>query len=111
MNWVATVYHRLPMSFLGFNPGPGPYLAFLGRISPEKRPDLAIEISRRSGIPLKIAAKADPVDRDYFDAVIKRLLPNPGVEFIGETTPRSRISLAVRWRCSSRWTGPSHCGC
>jgi len=84
MNWVGTVYHGLPRNLLRFNPGPGSYLAFLGRISPEKRPDLAIEISRRAGVPLKIAAKVDRVDRDYFDAVVKPLLSTPGVEFLGE---------------------------
>ncbi len=84
MNWVATVYHGLPTNLLRFNPGPGTYLAFLGRISPEKRPDLAIEIARRTGIPLKIAAKVDRIDRDYFEAVIKPLLSTPGVEFLGE---------------------------
>jgi glycosyltransferase involved in cell wall biosynthesis len=84
MNWVGTVYHGLPRNLLRFNPGPGSYLAFLGRISPEKRPDLAIEVARRAGVPLKIAAKVDRVDRDYFDAVVKPLLSTPGVEFIGE---------------------------
>jgi glycosyltransferase involved in cell wall biosynthesis len=84
MNWVGTVYHGLPRNLLRFNPGPGSYLAFLGRISPEKRPDLAIEVARRAGVPLKIAAKVDLVDRDYFDAVVKPLLSTPGVEFLGE---------------------------
>ncbi|MGH7088662.1 MAG: glycosyltransferase, partial [Stellaceae bacterium] len=59
-------------------------LAFLGRISPEKRPDLAIEIARRAGLPLKIAAKVDPVNRDYFAAEIEPLLEGGGVEFVGE---------------------------
>jgi len=84
MNWIATVYHGLPKDLLRFNPGAGTYLAFLGRIAPEKRPDLAIEIARRSGMPLKIAAKVDRVDRDYFEAVIKPLLSTPRVEFLGE---------------------------
>ena len=84
VNWVGTVYHGLPRNLLRFNPGPGSYLAFLGRISPEKRPDLAIEVARRAGVPLKIAAKVDRVDRDYFDAVVKPLLATPGVEFLGE---------------------------
>ncbi len=84
MNWVGTVYHGLPRNLLRFNPGPGSYLAFLGRISPEKRPDLAMEVARRAGMPLKIAAKVDLVDRDYFDAVVKPLLSTPGVEFLGE---------------------------
>jgi glycosyltransferase involved in cell wall biosynthesis len=59
-------------------------LAFLGRICPEKRPDLAIEVARRSGVPLKIAAKVDRMDREYFDNVIKPMLSTPGIEFIGE---------------------------
>jgi glycosyltransferase involved in cell wall biosynthesis len=84
MNWVRTVYHGLPRDLLKFNPNPDKYLAFLGRISPEKRPDLAIEIARRSGLPLKIAAKVDRVDREYFEGVIRPLLSTPGIEFIGE---------------------------
>lgn len=84
MNWVATIYHGLPRDLLHFSPGPGKYLAFLGRISPEKRPDLAIEVARRVGIPLKIAAKVDAVDRDYFETVIKPLLSPPDIEYIGE---------------------------
>jgi glycosyltransferase involved in cell wall biosynthesis len=84
MNWMRTVYHGLPRNLLSFTPGSGNYLAFLGRICPEKRPDLAIEIARRSGVPLKIAAKVDRVDREYFDTVIKPLLSAPGIEFIGE---------------------------
>ena len=84
MNWVGTVYHGLPRNLLKFRSEPGDYLAFLGRLSPEKRPDLAIEIARRSGIPLKIAAKIDRADREYFDTVIRPLVSTPGVEFIGE---------------------------
>ena len=84
MNWVATVFHGLPRDRLRFSPGPGKYLAFLGRISPEKRPDIAIEVARKVGIPLKLAAKVDAVDRDYFEAVIKPRLSPPDVELIGE---------------------------
>jgi glycosyltransferase involved in cell wall biosynthesis len=84
MNWVRTIYHGLPRDLLCFNPASGKYLAFLGRISPEKRPDIAIEVARRVGIPLKIAAKVDVVDRDYFEAVIKPRLSPPTVEYIGE---------------------------
>ncbi len=83
-NWVATVYHGLPRNLLTPSYGPGQYLAFLGRISPEKRPDLAIEVAMRSGIPLKIAAKVDVTDRDYFEASIKPRLTPPHVEYIGE---------------------------
>lgn len=84
MNWMDTVYHGVPRDLLKFNPAKGKYLAFLGRISPEKRPDLAIEVARRAGIPLKIAAKVDPVDQQYFTDVIKPKLREGGVEYIGE---------------------------
>jgi len=84
LNWVETVYHGLPRDLLKFNPGAGQYLAFIGRISPEKRPDLAIEVARRSGVPLKIAAKIDVIDRQYFEAVIKPLIQPPHIEYIGE---------------------------
>jgi len=84
MNWVGTVYHGLPRDLLTFSPNPGKYLAFLGRISPEKRPDLAIEVATRVGLPLKIAAKVDAVDQEYFDRTIKPMLARPGVEYIGE---------------------------
>jgi glycosyltransferase involved in cell wall biosynthesis len=83
-NWVGNVYHGLPEHSLPFNPGPGKYLVFIGRISPEKRPDRAIEIAVRAGIPLKMAAKVDAVDRGYFTSVVQPLLSQPGVEFIGE---------------------------
>ena len=84
LKWVRTIYHGLPENLLGFNATGGKYLAFLGRFSPEKRPDLAIEVARRAGIPLKMAAKVDAVDRPYFEAVVKPLLSSPGVEYIGE---------------------------
>jgi glycosyltransferase involved in cell wall biosynthesis len=83
-NWQATVYHGLPVGMYRFREKPGNYLAFLGRISPEKRVDRAIEIAKRAGMPLKIAAKVDPVDSDYFDSVITPLLSNSLVEFVGE---------------------------
>jgi glycosyltransferase involved in cell wall biosynthesis len=89
-NWLGTVYHGLPEGQLQFSNGPGRYLAFLGRIAPEKRVDVAIEISRRTGIPLKIAAKVDAVDREYFESNIRPLLDTPGVEFIGEITEREK---------------------
>ena len=84
MNWVGTVYHGLPRDLLRFNPEPGKYLAFVGRISPEKRPDIAIKVARKLGIPFKIAAKVDVVDREYFETEIKPLLCPPDVEYIGE---------------------------
>ena len=84
LNWKGTIYHGLPDDHLHFNPGPGKYLAFLGRISPEKRPDLAIEVARKVGIPLKIAAKVDVVDQDYYDAIVKPQLSPPDIEYVGE---------------------------
>src|SRR5919197_5701757 len=83
-NWQATVYHGLPVEMYRFRAEPGSYLAFLGRISPEKRVDRAIEIAKQVGMPLKIAAKVDRVDKDYFDSVIAPLLRNSLVEFVGE---------------------------
>jgi glycosyltransferase involved in cell wall biosynthesis len=83
-NWVATVQHGLPTNLFTFREQHGAYLAFLGRISPEKRPDRAIEIARRAGIPLKMAAKIDRVDHAYFEQRIRPLLAGPGVEFLGE---------------------------
>lgn len=83
-NWRATVYHGLPDDLYSFHPDVGSYLAFLGRVSPEKRVDRAVEIARRLDLPLKIAAKVDGVDKEYFDSTIKPLLRDPRVEFIGE---------------------------
>ena len=84
-NWLGTVHHGLPADLFGFNPQPaGGYLAFLGRISPEKRADRAIAIARRTGLPLKIAAKVDAVDRAYFHNEIEPLLRTADVEFVGE---------------------------
>ena len=84
MNWRGTVHHGLPTRLYPFQEKPGSYLAFLGRISPEKRVDRAVEIARRTGMELKIAAKVDAVDRDYFESKIQPLLKNPFVEFVGE---------------------------
>lgn len=83
-NFVGTVYHGLSLGQIEYYPQPGDYLAFLGRISPEKRPDMAIAIARKAGIPLKIAAKVGENDRVYFETVIKPLLDPPFVEFVGE---------------------------
>ena len=70
INWISTVYHGLPRHLYQYRDRPGDYLAFLGRISPEKRVDTAIEIARRVQMPLKIAAKVDKVDMDYFQQVV-----------------------------------------
>jgi len=84
-NWIGTVYHGLPSDLLEFTAAPrGGYLAFLGRMSPEKRPDRAVEIARRTGLPLRMAAKVDNADREYFEHTVAPLLDDPLVEFIGE---------------------------
>ena len=90
INWQGTVYHGLPQSLYNFHEVPGKYLAFLGRISPEKRVDRAIEIAKRLGMELKIAAKVDPVDREYFQAIIKPLLNDSLVEYVGEITEHEK---------------------
>jgi glycosyltransferase involved in cell wall biosynthesis len=82
-NYVSTIHHGLPQNLLQKGPG-GKYLAFLGRISPEKAPDAAIRIAAQSGMPLKIAAKVDKVDVEYFKTKIEPLLAGADVEFIGE---------------------------
>ncbi|MEJ8826812.1 glycosyltransferase family 4 protein [Variovorax humicola] len=84
-NWYATVQHGMNATHYRFTPAVRDgYLAFLGRISPEKRPDRAITIARRSGIPVRIAAKVDQVDRDYFEREIRPLLHSSLVEYVGE---------------------------
>lgn len=84
-NWAGTVHHGLPTTLYEFSPTPrGGYLAFLGRISPEKRLDRAIAIAKRAGLPLKVAAKVDAVDEAYFRNEIEPLLDDPMVEYIGE---------------------------
>jgi glycosyltransferase involved in cell wall biosynthesis len=89
-HWIGNVYHGLPIDLLPFGNGRGNYLAFLGRISPEKRVDRAIEIARRAGMPLKIAAKVDPADRVYYEREIKPLLNAPGIEYIGEINEQQK---------------------
>jgi glycosyltransferase involved in cell wall biosynthesis len=83
-NYVATIHHGLPQHLLAKGAGAGGYLAFLGRISPEKAPDAAIRIAAKAGMPLKIAAKVDRVDEKYFKTTIEPLLSHGQVEFIGE---------------------------
>jgi len=92
-NWQATVYHGLPADMYQFRDEPGSYLAFLGRVSPEKRVDRAIEIAKQVRIPLKIAAKVDRVDTDYFETVVEPLLRHPFVEFVGEIGEGEKAEL------------------
>ncbi|MEA3178606.1 MAG: hypothetical protein QOI59_2129 [Gammaproteobacteria bacterium] len=85
VNWLATVHHGLAAAPWSAPPlAAAPYLAFLGRISPEKGCDAAIRIAKRAGIPLRIAAKIDNADRAYFDSVVRPLLDDPLIEFVGE---------------------------
>ena len=83
-NWLATVHHGIPPRLFDYAATHRGYLAFLGRISPEKRPDRAIEIAQRTAMPVKLAAKVDAVDAAYFRETIQPLLNDPDVEFLGE---------------------------
>ena len=90
VNWVETIHHGMPADEMTPRYEPGQYLAFLGRISPEKRVDRAIEVAHRTGIPLKIAAKVDDMDRDYFEEHIEPKLEHDHVDFIGEIGPADK---------------------
>jgi glycosyltransferase involved in cell wall biosynthesis len=94
-NWVGTVHHGLPRDLLPFQPKvSGGYLAFLGRIAPEKRPDRAIEIAIKTGMPLKIAAKVDRVDQAYWDEKIRPMVEaHADVEYIGEIAEHEKPSF------------------
>ncbi|HJU18227.1 MAG TPA: glycosyltransferase family 4 protein [Stellaceae bacterium] len=105
--FVATIHHGLPAGLLRPGAGSGGYLAFLGRISPEKAPDRAIRIAAAAGMPVKIAAKIDAADRDYFDSEIAPLLRQPHVEFVGEIAEHQKsdflgnavaLLFPVAWR-------------
>jgi len=94
LNWVATVHHGLPMQDVPAvtTASDGRYLVFLGRMSAEKRPDLAIAVAKRAGLPLIMAAKVDRPDREYFEREIRPQLGHPLIEYIGE------VSDAEKWR-------------
>lgn len=108
-NWQATIHHGLPRDLYTFHAQPEGYLAFLGRISVEKRPDHAIEIAKRTGLPLRIAAKVDPADRQYFQSEIEPLLDHPLVEFIGEISDAEKnefLGHAAAVVCPYDWPEP-----
>ncbi|MDH4082474.1 MAG: glycosyltransferase family 4 protein [Nitrospira sp.] len=108
-SWAGTVYHGLPRNLYTFQPQSGGYLAFLGRTAPEKRPDQAIEIAKRAGIPLRIAAKVDRADRTYFEAEIEPLLDHPLIEFVGEISDSEKdefIGNAMALVCPYDWPEP-----
>lgn len=105
-NWAATVYNGLDLAPYRFYEQPGAYFAFIGRISPEKNIEGAIEIARATDIPLKIAAKVDPVDEDYYQTNIKPRIDGRSIEFIGEISehekaeflgPAYALLFAVDW--------------
>ncbi|WP_040497648.1 glycosyltransferase family 4 protein [Fulvivirga imtechensis] len=91
--WAGTVYHGLPLNLYTKGDGDGDYVVFLGRISPEKAPDKAIEIAQRAGIPIKIAAKIDKADYEYYSQKIKPLFKLPHVEYLGEIGENEKEQL------------------
>jgi glycosyltransferase involved in cell wall biosynthesis len=109
-NWVGTVHHGLPLDLLTPHPEPGDYLAFLGRISPEKRVDRAIEVATRLGLPLRIAAKVDGADYEYYSKEIHPLIEDqPLVRFIGEIGEREKdafLGNAIALLCPIDWPEP-----
>ena len=109
-NWVRTIHHGLPEQLLTPKPVSRDYLAVLGRIAPEKRVDRAIEIATHCGIPLKIAAKVDPADQDYYDELICPLITaNPLVEYIGEISDHEKsdfLSGAIGLLVPIDWPEP-----
>ena len=93
-NWIATVYNGVDLSAFKFYGEQGTYLAFVGRISPEKRVDRAIEIAREVGMPLFIAAKVDPADSGYYEHAIEPMIrASPNVEFVGEVNDTQKDNL------------------
>lgn len=108
-NWTGTVYHGLPHDLYRFQPRAGQYFAFLGRIAPEKCPDQAILLAKTTGIPLRIAAKVDPADQEYFHAKIEPLLDDPLIEFIGEIGDAEKndfLGEALALVCPYDWPEP-----
>jgi glycosyltransferase involved in cell wall biosynthesis len=107
--WVGTVHHGMPERLLTPQAATPSYFAFLGRISPEKAVDQAVWIARRCGVPLKIAAKVDAVDRDYFEAEIRKLITPPDVEYIGEIDDSEKsafLSGAIALLSPVAWPEP-----
>jgi len=92
-NWKANVYHGLPADLYQFHQKHEGYLAFLGRMSPEKSPDVAIRIAQSLGMPLRMAAKVDPIDREFFESEIAPLLTDPLIRFIGEITDSEKAEF------------------
>ena len=95
-NWQATVHHGLPQRLYRPHPRPGEYLAFLGRMSPEKGIERAIALANRMELPMKVAAKVDVADRAYFDEVVRPLLDSPFIEFVGEIGDQQKCDFLGR---------------
>jgi glycosyltransferase involved in cell wall biosynthesis len=98
LNWIGTVYHGLPPDLYRYDDAPEEYLAFVGRVSPEKGVDRAIEIAKRVGMTLRIAAKVDPADRAYYESEIKPLLDHPLIEFMQEIDDGDKQELLGKAR-------------
>ena len=108
-HWVKTIHHGLPEKLLVPMPVKPSYFAFLGRIAPEKRVDRAIRIAEHCGIPLKIAAKVDRADRDYYEEEIRPMLASPNVEYIGEISDKDKsafLSGAIALLVPIDWPEP-----
>jgi glycosyltransferase involved in cell wall biosynthesis len=108
-NWIRTIHHGIPEQLLTPRPVTPSYLAVLGRIAPEKGVDRAIKIAIRCGIPLKIAAKIDPADQDYYDEVMRPLMDHPLVEYVGEISDREKsdfLSGAIGLLLPIDWPEP-----
>lgn len=93
LNWAGTVYHGYPETLFNYNPEPGNYFLYLGRFSEEKRPDQAILLAKACKIPLKLAAKIDPADKEYFRQRVEPLLDSPWVEYVGEVDDAKKGEL------------------
>jgi glycosyltransferase involved in cell wall biosynthesis len=117
-NWLSTIYHGIDLADFTFNPGPGTYLAFLGRITPDKGLDTAVRVAHSAGLQLKIAAR-EPLsidgdantdaDHAYFKHVIKPLFRDPAVEFVGEVGGREKdqfLGNAAALLFPIRWPEP-----
>jgi glycosyltransferase involved in cell wall biosynthesis len=109
LNYVATVHNGIDVGSFDYSDKPGDYLAFLGRISPEKGPAYAIEIAKKTGQRLVIAAKIDPLDEQYFDAFIEPLVDGEQISFIGEIGHKAKVELLKNARAllsPSQWDEP-----
>jgi glycosyltransferase involved in cell wall biosynthesis len=107
--WINTIYHGLPERLLTPQTAKPSYFAFLGRIAPEKRLDIAIRVAEHCGIPLKVAAKIDGADRDYYDEKIKPLMNSPLVEYVGEINDHEKsafLSGAIALLVPIDWPEP-----